>query len=64
MDRHSHRRCFGTREVLSEFDEVQSTGKVFKKLDMGEYHWETYIESDTKSTNFGRGLRELGLKPK
>jgi long-chain acyl-CoA synthetase len=34
----------GTREVLGEEDEVQSNGKMFLKLDLGEYRWLTYEE--------------------
>lgn len=31
---------------------------------MGEYRWRTYSEINTLAINFGRGLRELGCKPK
>ncbi len=60
----SHKRMVGTRELLAEEDEVQPNGKVFKKWVMGDYHWKSYLEVDKMSTDFGRGLRELGLAPK
>jgi len=62
--KHSSKQCLGTREVLGEEDEVQSNGKVFKKLDLGAYRWISYIEAHTTSTNFGKGLRLLGEEPK
>lgn len=31
---------------------------------MGEYIWKTYAEVNALATNFGRGIRELGNKPK
>lgn len=34
--RFPHRDCLGTREVISEEDEQQSDGKVFKKVKRGE----------------------------
>ncbi|KAK5865091.1 hypothetical protein PBY51_016282 [Eleginops maclovinus] len=39
--------CLGTREVLSEENEVQPSGKVFKKLILGEYKWLSYNEVDS-----------------
>ncbi len=61
---YSHRRMVGTRQLLAEEDEEQPNGKVFKKWVMGEYHWKTYVEVNERAINFGKGLRELGLKPK
>lgn len=34
--RFPHRDCLGTREVISEEDEQQSDGKVYKKVNRGE----------------------------
>lgn len=31
---------------------------------MGEYIWKTYAEVNVLATNFGRGIRELGNKPR
>ena len=61
VDKHSHKRMVGTREVLREDKETQPNGKVFTKLELGDYHWKTYLEIDKMAADFGRGLRELGL---
>lgn len=61
---HADKKCLGTREILSEEDEVQPNGKVFKKYNMGEYKWRTFNEVYGMVANFGRGLRELGLEPR
>lgn len=57
---HSNKRCLGTRQILSEEDEVQPNGRIFKKYNMGEYKWKNFIETDRTATSFGRGLRECG----
>ncbi|XP_018787785.1 PREDICTED: long-chain-fatty-acid--CoA ligase 4 isoform X2 [Bactrocera latifrons] len=57
---HSNKRCLGTRQILSEEDEVQPNGRIFKKYNMGEYKWKNFIETDRMATSFGRGLRECG----
>ena len=44
VSRHSHKRMVGTRQILKEDDEMQPNGKVFKKWEMGDYHWKTYHE--------------------
>lgn len=59
-----NKRCLGTRDILAEEDEVQPNGRVFKKYVMGDYKWKTFDEVNTLATNFGRGLRELGLQPR
>lgn len=61
---HTTKKCLGTREILSEEDEVQPNGRVFKKYNMGDYKWKTFIEVDRMAACFGRGLRELGQEPK
>ena len=60
LDKHKDRKCIGTRKLLTEEDEVQPNGKVFKKWKMGEYSWNSYVDVDELSTYFGKGLRELG----
>lgn len=60
---HSDKKCLGTRQILSEEDEVQKNDKVFKKYNMGEYQWHTFSGVNKKADEFGRGLRELGLEP-
>lgn len=54
----------GTREVLSEEEEKQPNGKIFKKVVLGEYHWITYEQLAERVIHFGRGLLMLGQKPK
>ncbi|XP_069748938.1 long-chain-fatty-acid--CoA ligase 4 isoform X2 [Narcine bancroftii] len=56
--------CLGTREMLSEENEVQANGKVFKKLILGEYKWLNYEEVSQHVDLFGSGLSSLGLKAK
>ncbi|XP_014784334.1 long-chain-fatty-acid--CoA ligase 4 [Octopus bimaculoides] len=58
------RPCLGTREVLSVEDEVQQNGRVFKKLIMGEYNFSTFNKVSEQIHCLGRGLLELGLKPR
>lgn len=57
---YTNKKCLGTREILSEEDEVQPNGRIFKKYKMGEYKWRTFNEVESAAANFGRGLRELG----
>ena len=57
---HSSKRCLGTRQILSEEDELQPNGRVFKKYNMGEYKWKNFIEAERMAAAFGRGLRECG----
>lgn len=61
---HSTKRCIGTRKLISEEDEVQPNGRVFKKFNMGDYMWRNFIETEYAAACFGRGLRELGQQPK
>lgn len=60
---HSTKRCLGTRQILSEEDEVQPNGRVFKKYNMGDYKWKNFIEVEKLAASFGRGLREIGQTP-
>ncbi|KAI5615309.1 acyl-CoA synthetase long-chain family member 3b, partial [Silurus asotus] len=59
----AQRDCLGTREVLSEEDEVQPSGKVFKKVILGNYNWLSYEETFQLAQRFGSGLAALGQKP-
>ncbi|NWS51964.1 ACSL4 ligase, partial [Chunga burmeisteri] len=56
--------CLGTREILSEENEMQPNGKVFKKLILGTYRWLSYEEVKEKMDRLGSGLTALGLTPK
>lgn len=51
-------------EIIAEEDEVQPSGRVFKKFIMGEYRWRTFTQTEREALHFGRGLRLLGHKPK
>ncbi|CAJ1066062.1 long-chain-fatty-acid--CoA ligase 3 isoform X1 [Xyrichtys novacula] len=62
--RFPRRDCLGTREVISEEDERQSNGKVFKKVVLGEYRWISYEEVLTAAAQLGSGLASLGQRPK
>uniref|UniRef100_A0A3Q2ZVK0 long-chain-fatty-acid--CoA ligase n=1 Tax=Kryptolebias marmoratus TaxID=37003 RepID=A0A3Q2ZVK0_KRYMA len=62
--RFPNRDCLGTREVISEEDERQSNGKVFKKVVLGEYRWLSYKDVITAATQLGSGLASLGQRPK
>jgi len=62
--KYTTKSCLGTREVLGETQEKQLDGKVFTKLLLGDYTWIDYVELNTKAEHFGKGLRELGVKPK
>jgi len=61
--KYKDKKLLGTRDMLGEEDEVQPNGKMFKKLELGDYRWMSYEEVDTMADNFGRGLRVLGQQP-
>ncbi|KAM3611982.1 uncharacterized protein V6R79_000423 [Siganus canaliculatus] len=64
VQRFGDAQCLGTRDVLSEENETQPSGKVFKKLILGEYRWLSYNDLDTMVSQFGSGLEALGQQPK
>uniref|UniRef100_A0A673LBL2 long-chain-fatty-acid--CoA ligase n=1 Tax=Sinocyclocheilus rhinocerous TaxID=307959 RepID=A0A673LBL2_9TELE len=61
--RNPHLNCLGTRELLSEEDETQEDGRVFKKVILGEYRWMSYDQVYKEMRAFGSGLAALGQKP-
>ncbi|XP_046646817.1 long-chain-fatty-acid--CoA ligase 4-like [Daphnia pulicaria] len=63
VSQHKNKPALGTRVILSEEDEIQPDGKIFKKFLLGGFQWRTYTQMNDEAENFGRGLRELGLKP-
>ena len=79
MLRYQDKRLLGTRDILGEEDEIQNNGKMFRKLELGDYRWMSYDEVhggrwssnpnlrtpqvDAMADSFGRGLRTLGQKP-
>ncbi|XP_051933443.1 long-chain-fatty-acid--CoA ligase 4 isoform X2 [Hippocampus zosterae] len=64
VERFGDSPCLGTREVLSEENEIQPNGKVFKKLILGDYKWLSYNQIDSLVSQFGSGLAALGQQPK
>ncbi|CAB3230315.1 unnamed protein product [Arctia plantaginis] len=62
--RWAQRPCLGTRTVHGEEDEPQPNGRVFKKFNMGDYKWRSYVDVEKEARQFGAGLRELGCKPR
>lgn len=58
------RPLLGTRETLKEEDEIQPSGKVFKKVILGNYNWLSFEEVYNKAHHFGNGLAVLGQQPK
>ncbi|KAH9375903.1 hypothetical protein HPB48_012543 [Haemaphysalis longicornis] len=62
--KNSKRPALGTRPVLGRTEEKQPSGKVFKKLVLGDYEWLTYAEVGRKIDLTARGLLSIGAKPK
>ncbi|XP_028650241.1 long-chain-fatty-acid--CoA ligase 3a [Erpetoichthys calabaricus] len=56
--------CLGTRELISEEDELQPNGKVFKKVILGRYNWMSYEQVYVAASQFGSGLAALGQRQK
>lgn len=56
-------RCMGTREYLGEEDEVQPSGKMFKKMVLGDYQWKTYAQVNRDIEQIAAGLRSLNVQP-
>jgi len=54
--------ALGTRELLSEVDEVQPNGKVFKKAIYGKYKFMTFQEAGERVESMAKGLTELGVR--
>jgi len=63
VNRYKDRRILGTRDCISENDEIMPNGTTFKKLELGEYRWMNYTEADEIADQVGRGLRITGLQP-
>ena len=64
VDLYDQKLCLGTRKVIGEEEEKQDNGKMFKKLNLGEYEWINYQQAHKISTQFGSGLIRLGQQPK
>jgi len=64
VKKHGYKQCLGTREVLGQEDERQDNGKIFTKLQLGDYSWTAYVDVAARAELLGKGLRELGLQPR
>jgi len=62
--KYGDKKCLGTRSVLGELEEEQDNGKVFTKLHLGEYSWMSYTDVAIQADCLGKGLREMGVKPR
>nr|XP_037274408.1 long-chain-fatty-acid--CoA ligase 4-like [Rhipicephalus microplus]XP_037274409.1 long-chain-fatty-acid--CoA ligase 4-like [Rhipicephalus microplus]XP_037274410.1 long-chain-fatty-acid--CoA ligase 4-like [Rhipicephalus microplus] len=60
---YSERPAVGVRPVLGHNEERQPSGKVFRKLVLGEYEWKTYQEFDEQIDLTARGLHAVGARP-
>ncbi|KAL2944255.1 Long chain acyl-CoA synthetase 8 [Bienertia sinuspersici] len=56
--KHENRRFLGTRKLIeAEAIEVEDgSGRLFEKLHLGEYQWETYAQVFDRVCNFASGL--------
>ncbi|XP_043213778.1 long-chain-fatty-acid--CoA ligase 4-like [Amphibalanus amphitrite] len=63
VKQHGDKKGFGTRAILSEENETQPNGKVFKKFVMGDYQWTSYVQFAARADAFGRALLAEGVKP-
>jgi len=61
--KYSSRNAMGVRELLSEEDEKQPNGRIFKKSVYGEYHWNTFADLEAEIERLAAGLAGLGLSP-
>jgi long-chain acyl-CoA synthetase len=64
LKKYHDRQCLGTRQVFKEQEEKQPDGRVFQKLDLGDYHWMRYSDVNAYADEFGRGIREVGVQPR
>ena len=56
--------CIATRKIISmEHEKSPDTGKMWKKYNMGDYHWITYDQMFKRALAFGRGIRDLQYPP-
>lgn len=55
-----HKRCLGTRILISSEMEISGDGRSFEKLHLGKYEWLTYGQTFEAVCNFASGLVQLG----
>lgn len=64
IDEHGDKKCLGTRNLISEEDEIQPNGRIFKKAIYGDYSWLTYNEMHDYVKRISSGLKALGVETK
>jgi len=64
VKKYGERAALGSRAVVGEEEEQQPDGRVFTKLQLGDYSWLSYLELSQRAEQVGRGLRDLGLLPR
>jgi len=64
VDLHGKKKCFGTRNLVAEEDEVQPNGRIFKKAIFGIYEWMSYDEAYDYSKRVSSGIKALGINAK
>ena len=64
IDEHGDKKCLGTRNLISEEDEIQPNGRIFKKAIYGDYSWLTYNEMHDYVKRMSSGLKALGVETK
>ena len=55
-------KCLGTRQILSEVEEIQPNGRSFQKFELGDYHWRSFSDLEVEADKLSKGLYSLGLK--
>ncbi|GFS73349.1 long-chain-fatty-acid--CoA ligase 4, partial [Nephila pilipes] len=64
VENFGERECYGVREAFGEEVEETSSGKVFKKMNLGEYRWSTFNEINQRVDDVSKGLLSLGVRSK
>ena len=57
------KKCFGQRKLISEEEELQPNGKIFRKVVLGHYQWFSYNQIDERIENIAKGLLVNGVNP-
>jgi len=62
-EKYGKEKCLGTRQILSEVEEIQPNGRSFQKFELGDYHWRSFSDLEVEADKLSKGLYSLGLKP-
>ncbi|KFM78781.1 Long-chain-fatty-acid--CoA ligase 3, partial [Stegodyphus mimosarum] len=60
--KYSRKNCYGVREVLGEEEEQLKSGKLFRKLRLGEFKWLSYNDVKERVDQISKGLLLLGIQ--